>query len=164
MITTTLLVIAALVGTGLGQPLVVARLSEQRPRARALASYALRCGVVALAGVAAAAAMAVVPATFAGLVGIAPLVRGVRRLTSVRLAPETAEARGDAAVAYVALVATRAGPEIAVATIVLFALAALAVVARPPRLVRLAPAVAAWTLLALGVYLLYAGRTLALFF
>jgi hypothetical protein len=166
VLVTALLVMAALAGTGLDPAALAAERRERLGWVRATASYTLALGLLALAGVVAAALVAVLPSPLAGLLGVVPLVRGVQRLTSLRFVPELAHARAvitDLILAYVALVATRAGSEIALAALLLAIFGALTVLLGRRLPARLPPPLAAWTLVGIGVYLLADNHALALF-
>jgi cadmium resistance protein CadD (predicted permease) len=177
VLTTALLVIAALAGTGAGGVAEVAR----APLPRSKTALALVAATVALlaGGVAAAVALAALPSALIGIAGVVPLLRGLRRLTSVRFredgsaaASTVAELVGavrsagaDPAVAYLAIVGTRAGEEVLAASIALVAMAAVASLAAPTlgrraeRWRRPAGTLAAWTLLLTGALLLVEGGT-----
>jgi cadmium resistance protein CadD (predicted permease) len=158
----TLLALAGMSGP------VVAGLNSPEDR-RTVGAHALATVAVAVAGLLAAFLATRLPAPLIGLVGLFPVIGGLRRLTS---RPFTSQLRrdyppgaGSLAVAFLALLVTRTGGEIAVAEAVLAVVAvAQVLVARalPAGPLRHGETLAAWTEVALGAYLLVDGRALSM--
>jgi hypothetical protein len=174
MLVTAAIALIALGGTS---PPVIAALARSIAGSgrRAYIGHALAVGLLALAGLGAALLASHLPAPLLGLVGLWPLLRGLGQLLTRPFSPSLsarpeppalAAAVGNGASAYLALVATRSSTEIAVAASVL-ALVALVEAVLARRVARtLAPvpgqAGAAWTQVAVGVFLLVDGGALAM--
>ena len=169
VIVTVLLVLVALGATSLEGIAVLAR--SPAPRA----TLVLVGVALALAGVAAAAAMAPLPSGMIGYAGLLPLLRGLGRLNSGGVRPQDDPASTaavqrasitSAAVAYLTIVATRAAPEVLVASALVVVVGILAALstrwlgARPAtveRLRRVGRVVGPWALILVGGLLLVEG-------
>ncbi len=148
MLATVLLIAIGVAGVG------SAGLGEPRGR------WLLAGGALAVLGVLAAVLAARVPSGLLGFVGLLPLVRGLGGLTSVRFRaelPSRGRLLGDAAAAFLPVVATRAADEVLVATGAL--VAGVVVGALLPRTPR--PGLAPWTLVVVGASLLVEGGSLS---
>jgi hypothetical protein len=175
VLTTALLVIAALAGTGLSGVAELGR--AQLPRTTVAVALAAMTGTLLAGGLVAAVALAMLPSGLIGVVGVVPFIRGLGRLTSVRFRdrePAPAATAGelaraaragitDPAVAYLAILGTRAAPEVLLASAIVMMLgvvagaAAPALGARTLRWRRPVAAIAGWTLLLTGGFLLVDG-------
>ena len=176
MLLTAAVALLCLAGATLPVVAVLASALAERTRARrVLVRHAVVTLAIALAGVGAAVLASQLPPTLIGLVGLFPLLRGLRRVAGRSLVPDVAgavepaglaAAATDGVVAYLALVVTRAAPEILVTVTALLVVALAAVLAARalvgrPRL-RHADVVAGWTQVALGSYLLIDGGALSM--